>query len=488
MSSCERPSKSSASVFVPSSVSNRYSFSTGTQGSSLRFFASSSFRRVSSFSSASSSSRAACHSSRVPTLKLVITLLLGSCVVEMRLGSWPWRHPGGENGTADPFREGCCLIRDDRDGTRRYEELVPGRRAGAGRAAATSTAAGRSALPRSVRVLVLAPGAGLLGLRLRRSLEQERVVRRNERIGCRHRVGVVDTPVFAREGDEARVLAQAVLELGSDLPPPVLEPRGRVDDQLPDLGALLRLVGREGKPEVEGKLRPIGRDVGELPTHPLLVFDEPIDRRAREADQRHVAVVEMHAGGVEFIPQVRAPGAGAELVIGPEHDVVGEELRAPVEELGEGLLPVLAVEPVLLLHRNPGKLTSLLGHPLAELGVLGLELRKFIASRLPFLAGSDLVLGHRAPPLAVRHVSVGGSWIVGGRLSRLVRLEDRRVAPNSSLRHAVESLPRRHLVSPSGECERLPVTGLYALLWTIVGRVADEPSCLRIAEAKRGRA
>src|SRR5437867_13418774 len=128
----------------------------------------------------------------------------------------------------------------------------------------------------------------------------------------------------------------------------------------------------------------------------------------------------MYARGVELIAQVGTPGAGAELVIGPEHDVVGEELRPPVEELGERLLPVLGVELVLLLHRNPRKLTTLLGHPLAEFGVLGLELRKFIASRLPFLPGSDLVLGHRAPPLAVRHLTVRGSWIPGGRLSRPV--------------------------------------------------------------------
>src|SRR3954471_4845386 len=116
----------------------------------------------------------------------------------------------------------------------------------------------------------------------------------------------------------------------------------------------------------------------------------------------------MHARGIELIAQVRAAGAGAELVIGPVHDVVGEELRAPVEELGERLLPVLCVELVLLLHRNPWKPTSLFGHPLAELGVLGLELRELIPSRLPFLAGSDLVLGHRAPPLAVCRVRVGG--------------------------------------------------------------------------------
>src|SRR6266852_4662586 len=67
-SSCERPSKSSASVFLPSSVSNSYSFSTGTQGSSRRFPLISSFRSACSDSSLASSTRAACHSSRVPIL------------------------------------------------------------------------------------------------------------------------------------------------------------------------------------------------------------------------------------------------------------------------------------------------------------------------------------------------------------------------------------------------------------------------------------
>src|SRR5215218_8364749 len=109
----------------------------------------------------------------------------------------------------------------------------------------------------------------------------------------------------------------------------------------------------------------------------------------------------MHPGGVELIPEVRTSGAGPARVIGTEHDVVGEELGAPVEELGERLLPVLGVELVLLLNRNPGKLTPLLGRLAAELGVLSLELRKLIASRLPLLAGSDPVLGHGVPPLAV---------------------------------------------------------------------------------------
>src|SRR5262245_23369478 len=68
MSSCERPSNTSASAFSPSSVSKRYSFSTFTHGSSRRCRASSSPRLVCSFSRMSSSSRAASHSSRVPML------------------------------------------------------------------------------------------------------------------------------------------------------------------------------------------------------------------------------------------------------------------------------------------------------------------------------------------------------------------------------------------------------------------------------------
>jgi hypothetical protein len=43
---------------------------------------------------------------------------------------------------------------------------------------------------------------------------------------------VVHGSVVAGEGDEARVLTQAVLELGSDLAAPVLEPLWRVVDYL----------------------------------------------------------------------------------------------------------------------------------------------------------------------------------------------------------------------------------------------------------------
>src|SRR6478672_6975322 len=71
-SSWDRPSNSSANVLLPWSVSNVYVLWAGTHGRSWRRRASSSLRRISSFSCSSSSTRAASHSSRVPTLCSVI--------------------------------------------------------------------------------------------------------------------------------------------------------------------------------------------------------------------------------------------------------------------------------------------------------------------------------------------------------------------------------------------------------------------------------
>src|SRR5262245_34228087 len=76
MRSCERPRKRSASDARPSSVSNRYSLSIRTQGSSCRRCASSSLRRVSSFSSLSNPRRAASHSFLEAIRCLSIPILL----------------------------------------------------------------------------------------------------------------------------------------------------------------------------------------------------------------------------------------------------------------------------------------------------------------------------------------------------------------------------------------------------------------------------
>jgi hypothetical protein len=66
----------------------------------------------------------------------------------------------------------------------------------------------------------------------------------------------------------------------------------------------------------------------------------------------------------------RRAGRAAGLVARAEHEVVDEQLGSPVEQLGERLLTVVGVEAVLLLHRHPGQLASLLRDRVAESGVL----------------------------------------------------------------------------------------------------------------------
>src|SRR3954453_4094453 len=71
--------------------------------------------------------------------------------------------------------------------------------------------------PALVGVLVLPPGARLVRCRFRCSFEQEVEVGRDEGVGRRDRIGVVDGAVFACEGDPAWILSQPVCELGADL-------------------------------------------------------------------------------------------------------------------------------------------------------------------------------------------------------------------------------------------------------------------------------
>jgi hypothetical protein len=149
-----------------------------------------------------------------------------------------------------------------------------------------------------------------------------------------------------------------------------------------------------GKPEVEREVGAVGRHVRELPTHPLLVGRQPVDRRAREADQGHIALVHVKQQPFEPVGEVRAPGASSDLKVRAEHDVVGEKLRAALEQLGELLLAVLGVERVFLLHRYPGKLAPLPLDFLIALSLLRLELGELVARRLPFLPGSDPMFWH----------------------------------------------------------------------------------------------
>jgi hypothetical protein len=92
------------------------------------------------------------------------------------------------------------------------------------------------------------------------------------------------------------------------------------------------------------------------------------------------------------------PGHAPREYAGPEHDVVGQKLRAALEQVLEALLAVLGVESVVLVDRNPRKLEPLPADLLVALRLLGLDLRELLARRLPFLTDSSPVLGHHLLP------------------------------------------------------------------------------------------
>src|SRR5205823_12551186 len=94
---------------------------------------------------------------------------------------------------------------------------------------------------------------------------------------------------------------------------------------------------------------------GAPPTHPLLVRLELRERRPRHDVERHVVIREVDDGAVEPVRD-RGAGRAACRVLRPEHEVVDEELRASLEEIGQGRRALVGVETVLLVDRDPGQL------------------------------------------------------------------------------------------------------------------------------------
>src|SRR5436190_1153004 len=93
----------------------------------------------------------------------------------------------------------------------------------------------------------------------------------------------------------------------------------------------------------------------------------------------------------------RGADGAARLVRRAEHEVVDEQLRATVEELGERLRPRLGLEAVVLLDRHPGKLPPLPRELVAATGELLLLREQLLAGRVEFLLCAHLVLGHCLP-------------------------------------------------------------------------------------------
>src|SRR5881394_2390867 len=104
-------------------------------------------------------------------------------------------------------------------------------------------------------------------------------------------------------------------------------------------------------------------------------------------------VGKMGCGPVEAVGDRRA-GRAPGLVIGPEHEVVDEQLRAALEQLGEARLAAVGVEPIILLDPDPRQRLALLGNRVALVRQRFLRLEQLEPLAKPVLTAGDGVRRH----------------------------------------------------------------------------------------------
>src|SRR5258708_2393667 len=135
----------------------------------------------------------------------------------------------------------------------------------------------------------------------------------------------------------------------------------------------------------------------EAPAHPLLVRLQLRERSPRHRAERDVVIGEVDDGAVEAVRDRRA-GRTACRVLGPEHEVVDEELRTSSEEIGEGHCVLVGLEAVLLVDPDPGQFLppprQLVALPRQRL----LGLQQLQPGRKPLFTCADPVIGHGFSP------------------------------------------------------------------------------------------
>src|SRR5207244_7454764 len=226
-------------------------------------------------------------------------------------------------------------------------------------------------------------------------------------------IGVVDDAVLERERAHARRLSRIRCGVGSDR-------RRHLGDRTLLAGLQRRtktlwaevvigdsrplLLLRVGRLEVVVEVASERRCPGEAPTHPALERPELRDRRARDGSEGDVMVGQVDDGAVEAIGNRRA-GRTPRRVVGPEHEVVDEKLRAPSEEVCQRGAPLVGLEAVLLADPDPRQLLPAPRQLVAAPRQLLLRLEQLAPGCKPLFTGPGHVLRHLRLPLA--------DWVTG---------------------------------------------------------------------------
>src|SRR5688572_23924799 len=156
------------------------------------------------------------------------------------------------------------------------------------------------------------------------------------------------------------------------------------------------------EPHVEVWIEVAGerRGPGEGPAHALLERLQLRELRPRHSPQHHVMVGQVSCDPVETVRDRRAGGT-ARLVVGSEHEVVDEQLRAPSEEILQRRAAVVGLEGVVLVDPDPRQLLPLPRHCIAAMRQLLLGLEKVKARREPVFPCSGHVCRHRSSLLRI---------------------------------------------------------------------------------------
>src|SRR5205807_3136408 len=101
----------------------------------------------------------------------------------------------------------------------------------------------------------------------------------------------------------------------------------------------------------------------------------------------------------------RRAGRTSRCVVGPEHEVVDEELRAPLEEVCQRGAPVVGLECVLLVDPDPRQLLPSPRQLVAAPRQLLLRLKQLEPRCEPLFTCPGHMLRHGCPPLIVPHRS-----------------------------------------------------------------------------------
>src|SRR5260221_54254 len=136
----------------------------------------------------------------------------------------------------------------------------------------------------------------------------------------------------------------------------------------------------------------------EFPAHAFLVGLDLGKRRARDDDQRYIALCEMSHRAIEMISKQRAARAALHPA-GTKHEVIDDELAFAAEEVGQRFLPLRPCECIVLFDLDPRQSAPRLAQLVACLGKFLFFREQRLARSQPFALRNDFMLHGMSPTM-----------------------------------------------------------------------------------------